>query len=168
MDVQPQDINPDIVKIGRTNPLVMQVFNAYALEVPSDSGHPLTWVQALELMVLKLSEQHEGAMVAWKQTADKLEVAVPPKQPLVNENPLLLDGRELKKAPKTGTPCPDCGYDAWIIVDGLRRCGVCEGERRRRNYQMKTQLFHDAIEEAFKNLKIPIPPKVQKLLDVKP
>lgn len=62
MDIPPSDLNQKIVALAKKNPVLKEIVTAYLLEIETDTG-PLTWMQALEMMVCRLAEQYDGAMV---------------------------------------------------------------------------------------------------------
>lgn len=95
MDVPPENINPEIVEIGKSNPAVRAVFSVYLSEVPVNDGEPLTWRETLELMVVKLAKQYAGALEGWKDSTKRAEehIAEQKDMPLalVNENQLSVE-----------------------------------------------------------------------------
>lgn len=76
MDIAPENINPGIVAIAKKNRLIKEIFTVYLHELPIKDGFPLTWQDALEMMVLKLADQYGGALKGWKDTVDR--AAKPP------------------------------------------------------------------------------------------
>jgi hypothetical protein len=91
MDVSPENINPTIVQIGRTNPAVKAIFAMYLAETGVVDGEPLTWRQALELMVEKLAKQYAGALEGWKDAAKQQEEPKAGPLALVDEKSVELE-----------------------------------------------------------------------------
>lgn len=90
MDVEPENINPEIVRIARVNPMIRAIFSMYLQGIEVVQGQdgtmlPLTWRQALEMMVLKLSEQYGGALEGWKDQSKKAKPKKDTQLALVDE-----------------------------------------------------------------------------------
>jgi hypothetical protein len=75
MDVLPENISQDIIEIARRNPKIKEIVNLYLHEIPIREDQPLSWRDALELIVKKLDEQYEGALQGWKEDLSKAKAS---------------------------------------------------------------------------------------------
>lgn len=124
MDVAPDQINPAIVRLAQVNPPVKEIVELYLHEVPVNEGKPLTWQDALEMMVVKLGEQYGGALEGWRHAslAASIAKAPPPVLALPGQKPeWIVDLHEalppdvIEAAIKVGNYAQMQGWNGWGI-----------------------------------------------------
>lgn len=127
MDIPPEKLNPDIIEIAKLNPMIKEIVTIYLHEIPMREGRALTWMETLEMIVLKLHEQYDGMTeAATHKTKKETQLS------LVNEKE---------------RPCPECHTITWFIQDGERKCAVCDGRKGRRNVVYQNQLLKKSLAE---------------------